>query len=254
MTTAPASSAGLGQAILRLEDERFLTGLGRYIGDIEVPHALHAVFVRSPHAHARIVGIDRDTASKMPGVVTIWTGADVDKVATTLRVAPPIEGLKPVNLPPFPTDKARFVGDPIACVVAETRMAALDAAERVSVEYAPLAPVPDIERARQPNAASVDPEHQTNLISYQTFAAGDLQTAFASASRVVEARFAQHRQTHAPLEPRGCIAEWDAGRRHLTFRCGTQAPIRCARRWRAGLGSRRPKSPLCLPTLAGASD
>ena len=224
MTAAPASSAGLGQTILRVEDERFLTGLGRYIGDIEVPYALHAVFVRSPHAHARIVAIDRDAASKMPGVVAIWTGADVDKVATTLRIAPPIEGLKPVNLPPFPTDKARFVGDLVACVVAETRMAALDAAERVSVEYAPLAPVADIERARQPIAASVDPEHQTNLISHQTFAAGDLQTAFASASRVVEARFAQHRQTHAPLEPRGCVADWDAGRRHLTFRCGTQAP------------------------------
>ena len=115
--------------------------------------------------------------------------------------------------------------------------AALDAAERVSVEYAPLAPVADIETARQPIAASVDPEHQSNLISHQTFAAGDLQTAFASASRVVEARFAQHRQTHAPLEPRGCVAEWDAGRRHLTFRCGTQAPhpLRTALAGRLGL-------------------
>ena len=100
-----------------------------------------------------------------------------------------------------------------------------------------LLPLPDIERARQPIAASVDPEHQTNLISHQTFAAGDLQTAFASASRVVEARFAQHRQTHAPLEPRGCVAEWDAGRRHLTFRCGTQAPhpLRTALAGRLGL-------------------
>src|SRR5262245_13757882 len=123
MTASPASSTGLGQAILRVEDERFLTGRGRYIGDIDVPHALHAVFVRSPHAHAKIIAIDRDAASRMPGVVAIWTGADVEEAATTLRVAPPIQGLQPVNLPPFPTDKVRFPGDLVACVVAETRMA-----------------------------------------------------------------------------------------------------------------------------------
>ena len=102
-------------------------------------------------------------------------------------------------------------------------MAALDAAERVSVEYAPLAPVADIERARQPIAAPVDPEHQSNLISHQTFATGDLQTRHSPAHRV-SSRPASHSVGDAPLEPRGCVADWDAGRRHLTFRCGTQAP------------------------------
>ena len=221
---APRRDGGIGDAVLRREDERFLTGRGRYIGDIEVPHVLHAVFVRSPHAHARIERIDASAALRVPGVVAVWTGADMARAATTLRVAPPIEGLKPVDLPPFPVDKVRFAGDLVACVIAVTRSAAVDGAEAVAVDYAALAAVPDMATARLASAAPVDPEHQSNLISHQTFAAGDVAAAFARADRVVTARFAQHRQTHAPLEPRGCIAEWDAGRRHLTFRSGNQAP------------------------------
>jgi carbon-monoxide dehydrogenase large subunit len=220
----PRRDGGIGDAVLRREDDRFLTGRGRYIGDIEVPHVLHAVFVRSPHAHARIERIDASPALRVPGVVAVWTGADMARSATTLRVAPPIEGLKPVDLPPFPVDKVRFAGDLVACVIAETRSAAVDGAEAVAVDYAALAAVPDMATARLASAAPVDPEHQSNLVSHQTFAAGDIAAAFARAERIVTSRFAQHRQTHAPLEPRGCIAEWDAGRRHLTFRSGNQAP------------------------------
>jgi carbon-monoxide dehydrogenase large subunit len=226
---SPASAGlerkgGIGASMRRREDERFVTGRGRYIGDLAVADALHVVFVRSPHAHARIVGIDAQAALRLPGVVAVWTGADFGKAATTLRMAPPIEGLKPVDLPPFPVDKVRFAGDLVACVVAETRLAALDAAETVAVAYEELAAVPDIATAREPASAPVDPEHRANRISHQTFAAGDLDAAFAGAARIVEARFSQARQTHAPLEPRGCIADWDAGRQHLTFRAGTQAP------------------------------
>jgi aerobic carbon-monoxide dehydrogenase large subunit len=220
----PRSEGGIGAAVLRREDDRFLIGRGRYIGDIVAPHALHAVFVRSPHAHATIKRIDASAALRVPGVVAVWTGADMAKAATTLRVAPPIEGPKPVDLPPFPVDKVRFVGDLVACVVAETRSAAIDAAEAVAVDYAALAAVPDIATARLSLSALVDPEHHSNLASHQSFSAGDVEAGFTRAARVVEARFAQHRQTHAPLEPRGCIADWDAGRRHLTFRSGNQAP------------------------------
>jgi aerobic carbon-monoxide dehydrogenase large subunit len=163
-------------------------------------------------------------ALHVPGVVAVWTGADMARAATTLRVAPPIEGLKPVDLPPFPVDKVRFAGDLVACVIATTHSAATEGAEAVAVDYAALAPVPDIATARHPSSARVDPEHGSNLISHQSFAAGDVDAAFARAERIVEARFGQHRQTHAPLETRGCIAEWDAGRRHLTFRSGNQAP------------------------------
>jgi carbon-monoxide dehydrogenase large subunit len=223
-TSGPSHDGGIGAATRRREDERFVTGRGRYIGDLAVADALHVVFVRSPHAHARIIRIDASAALRLPGIVTVWTGAEMAKAATTLRMAPPIEGLLPVDLPPFPVDKVRFAGDLVACVLGGTRAAALDGAEAVAVEYEELAAVPDIATARDPASAPIDPEHRANRISQQSFAVGDLEGVFAGASRIVEARFSQHRQTHAPLEPRGCIADWDAGRQHLTFRTGTQAP------------------------------
>jgi carbon-monoxide dehydrogenase large subunit len=139
-------------------------------------------------------------------------------------MAPPIEGLHPVDVPPFPVDRVRFAGDPVAAIVAETREAALDAAEAIEVEYRPLSACASIEAARAPGAMRVDPALASNRVARQEFAAGDVDAAFAAAHRVVEARFSQHRQTHMPLEPRGCIATWDRGRRHLTIQAGAQAP------------------------------
>jgi aerobic carbon-monoxide dehydrogenase large subunit len=214
----------LGQRVTRREDERLVTGRGRYLDDIEVPRALHAVFVRSPHAHARIAAIDATAARALPGVVGVWTGADFAQMATTLRVAPPIDGLKPVDLPPFPVDLARFVGDLVACVVAESHGAARDGAEAVEVDYEPRKAVASIAAAKDSSLPSVDPGLAGNHISHQTFSAGEVEAIFARAERVVDARFAQHRQTHVPMEPRGCIATWDPGRKHLTVQIGCQGP------------------------------
>ena len=220
----------LGTSPTRLEDERLLRGLGRFVDDIEVPRALHIVFLRSPHAHADIVALSTEAARAMPGVVATWTGPDFAARATTLRMAPPIEGLHPVDVPPFPVDRVRFAGDPVVAIVAETREAALDAAEAIEVEYRPLSACASIEAARAPGAMRVDPALASNRVARQEFAAGDVDAAFATAHRVVEARFSQHRQTHMPLEPRGCIATWDRGRRHLTIQAGAQAlhPLRSA--------------------------
>ena len=214
----------LGTSPPRAEDERLLRGQGRFVDDIEVPRALHLVFLRSPHAHARIASISADAARAMPGVAAVWTGGDLAARATTLRMAPPIEGLHPVDTPPFPVDRVRFAGDPVAAIAAETREAALDAAEAIEVAYEPLAACASIEAARAAGAPRVDPALASNRIARQEFAAGDVDAVFATAHRVVEARFSQHRQTHVPLEPRGCIASWDAGRRHLSFQAGAQAP------------------------------
>ena len=220
----------LGTSPTRLEDERLLRGLGRFVDDIEVPRALHIVFLRSPHAHADIVALSTEAARAMPGVVATWTGPDFAARATTLRMAPPIEGLHPVDVPPFPVDRVRFAGDPVVAIVAETREAALDAAEAIEVEYRPLSACASIEAARAPGAMRVDPALASNRVARQEFVAGDVDAAFAAAHRVVEARFSQHRQTHMPLEPRGCIATWDRGRRHLTIQAGAQAlhPLRSA--------------------------
>jgi len=121
----------IGAALPRKEDLRFLTGHGRYVEDIEIPGALHACFVRSPHPHAKIKKIEIEEARRLPGVVAIYTGKDLAQWTTPLRMAPPIEGLHPVEMTTLPVDKVRFHGDPVACVIAETRYLAEDAAERV---------------------------------------------------------------------------------------------------------------------------
>lgn len=234
------SAAGfrsIGKPLPRKEDARFLTGRGRYLDDIEIAGALHACFVRSPYAHARIVRIDATRAAAMPRVVAVVTGAEVNRWIGKLRVAPPIEGLLPTEMTALPADKARFQGDPVACVVALDRYAAEDAAEAVEVEWQPLAPVVDIAGALAGDAALVDDALPSNLVSDERFAAGEVERKFAAADRVVELTLSQHRQTHVPIETRGCIAEWDAGRQHLTFHVGNQVihPYRTSLAARLGL-------------------
>ncbi|GGD47685.1 xanthine dehydrogenase family protein molybdopterin-binding subunit [Sinisalibacter lacisalsi] len=214
----------IGQPLPRREDHRLLTGQARFLDDIVLPGALHATFVRSPHAHARIIGIDSSEALEMPGVVGVFTGEDLAQWTTPLRLAPQIEGLHPVEMTTLPIDKVRFHGDPVACVVALDRYVAEDAAEAVEVEYEVLEPVVDIASALAETAPMVDTTLETNLVSHQTFAAGDLAARRAEAHRVVEARFDLHRHTHVPMETRGCAADWDQGREHLTMHIGIQVP------------------------------
>lgn len=214
----------LGQKLPRREDPRLLRGLGRFHDDIAVSGALHAAFVRSPHAAARIAAIDAAPARAMPSVAAVLTGADLARLATPLCLAPPIEGLHPVAMPPMPADAVRMVGDPVAMVLAASRAAAEAAVEQVAVTWETTPAVASIEAASGPEAPRVDPDLPSNLVSHQRYATPGLEAAFATAPRIVSARFAQHRQTHVPMEPRGCVADWDAGREHLTMIVGTQAP------------------------------
>jgi aerobic carbon-monoxide dehydrogenase large subunit len=214
----------IGQELPRKEDRRFLTGAGRYVDDIEVPGALHACFVRSPHAHARVLSIDAEAARAMPGVVAVFTGRDIARWTTRHRMAPPIEGLHPVEMDSLPIDRVRFHGDPVACVVASDRYLAEDAAEQVFVDYEALDAVTDMHRALEPGAPRVDETLASNLVSHQHASFGDVDARMREAHRIVESRFSQHRQTHVPIETRGCIAVWDEGREHLTFHVGSQVP------------------------------
>ncbi len=214
----------IGRALPRKEDRRLLLGKGRFLDDISATGALHVCFVRSPHAHARIVGIDPAEAKLVPGVVGVFTGADLARWTTRLILAPPIDGLQAVEMTTLPIDKIRFQGDPVACVVAIDRYVAEDAAELVQVDYDPLDVVANVESGLAPNGPLVDDRLGSNLVSHQTFGSGDVAARRDEAHAVVEARFGLHRHTHAPLETRGCLADWDEGREHLTFRVGTQAP------------------------------
>ena len=214
----------VGKAGPRKEDYRFLTGHGCFIDDIEVPGALHACFVRSPHAHARITAIDIDAARQMPGVVSIVTGRELSEWTDKLRMAPPIEGLHPVEMTTLPVDRVRFQGDPVACVVATDRYLAEDAAEQVMVDYETLDAVTNMWQALESDAPKVDETLDSNLILHQTYVHGDPAGRKREAHKVIESTFSQNRQTHAPIETRGCIALWDEGRQHLTFHIGCQAP------------------------------
>jgi carbon-monoxide dehydrogenase large subunit len=214
----------IGKALPRKEDYRLLTGHGCYIDDLEVPGALHACFVRSPHAHARILAFDVKLALAMPGVVAVVTGEDLAQWTTRARMAPPIEGLQPMEMDTLPIDKVRFQGDPVACVIATDRYLAEDAMEQVRVDYEPLPAVTDMWQALDPTAPRVDETLSSNLVSHQHAVHGDPKGRQRDAHRVVERTFAMHRQTHLPIETRGCIAIWDEGRSHLTFHVGTQVP------------------------------
>ncbi|MFZ2098969.1 MAG: xanthine dehydrogenase family protein molybdopterin-binding subunit [Oricola sp.] len=227
----------IGKPLPRKEDRRLVTGQGRYLDDIVIPGALHACFVRSPHAHARILGMSIDAARELPGVVGVFTGEDLAQWTNKLRLAPPIEGLHPTEIETLPTDKVRFHGDPVAVVIARDRYVAEDAAELVDVEYEMLPAVTSIATALAPDAALVDELLPTNLVSRQTFSAGNVDARRREAHAVVEASFHQHRQTHVPMETRGCAAIWDPGREHLTFHIGNQVPhpLRTALAGRLGL-------------------
>ncbi|TAK81787.1 MAG: xanthine dehydrogenase family protein molybdopterin-binding subunit [Betaproteobacteria bacterium] len=214
----------IGAALPRKEDLRLLTGHGRYVDDIEIPGALHACFVRSPHPHARIAGIDTKAALSMPGVFAVFTGKDLAQWTTPLRMAPPIEGLHPVEMTTLPVDKVRFHGDPVACVIATSRYLAEDAAEQVEADYEALPAVADFDQALAPGAPLVDESVPSNLVSRQAFTTGEVAARKREAHRVVECTFSQQRMTHLPVETRGCAAVWDEGRRHLTLHIGSQVP------------------------------
>jgi aerobic carbon-monoxide dehydrogenase large subunit len=214
----------VGAALSPRETRKLVLGRGSYIADLTVAGLLHAAFVRSPHAHARIARVGIDAARRSPGIVAVLTGHDLVRLTAPLRIAPPIEGLLPMEMATLPVDKVRFVGDPVACVIGEDRYAVEDGCARVEVEYAPLAAVVDPERAQDPGLPCVDEAIPANRAYTGVFAHGDVDAALRDADRVVDVRCHQGRQTHAPMEPRGCLASWLPGDETLTFWHSTQIP------------------------------
>lgn len=214
----------LGRSINRLEDARFVTGRGRYVADLAPLSALHGIVVRSPHAHARIRKLDVDAARRMPGVAAVLTGADL--AAEGLGPLPcavtHIPMTSPLVVPPhhaLARDVVRYVGDPVAFVIADSVEHARDAAEAVVVDYAPLPPAIAIPDAVTPGAAQVWPEAGGNIAF--RFNRGDVapvEAAIAGAAHVVACELVNNRVVAAPLETRGALGEFDAasGRLHLT--------------------------------------
>ncbi len=217
-----------GARIKRSEDPRLLTGRGTFVDDVHPPGLLHAALLRSPHAHARITHIDVRQAAALAGVMAVYTFADLPRA-----LQDPLP-----KLIPHPAlvhhkcqfalagAKVRYVGEPVAFVVATSRYLAEDAAELIEVAYDPLPVVADLESAAHPGAPLVHEDIGTNICAHYTQRVGDAEAAFAQATHVLTERFVVDRGTAAPMECRGVVAQWEAQSQHLTVWDSTQAPIR----------------------------
>ncbi|HUB50355.1 MAG TPA: xanthine dehydrogenase family protein molybdopterin-binding subunit [Acetobacteraceae bacterium] len=209
-----------GQSLRRFEDTRFLTGRGRYIEDIDLPNQAWMHVVRSPHAHAAIETIDTAPALATPGVVGVFTAADLPDLGP-MPCTVPVASLSPMIVPPrfaLAAGHVRHVGDPVAFAVAETRIAARDAADAVTIDYRPLPSVTDAAAALQPIAPRLWPQAAGNL-SYR-FQKGDAATVAAAmqeAAHVIELELVNNRIVISSAETRGAIGQHDSSGFHLMF-------------------------------------
>jgi len=220
---------GIGQPIRRVEDRRFLTGHGHYLDDIVRPRQAVAVMLRSPHAHARIRAIDVGDAAVAPGVLAVFTGADLAQAG--IGTIPCMTGLvnrdgSPIAMPPRPAlvrDRVRHVGDTVAMVVAETVAEARDAAERIVVEYEPLPAAVETAGALDPGQPAVWDEHSGNLcFDWEVGDEAAFRRAAAAARHRVSLTLVNNRVVANSMEPRGAIGEYDPGEDSYTLWSSTQ--------------------------------
>jgi carbon-monoxide dehydrogenase large subunit len=223
-----------GKSIKRREDPRFITGRGQYVDDLKLPGMTYAAFVRSPHAHARIKSIDVSQAKAHPGVVAVFTGKDMAGVNSLpcgwdLRKAKNIPGvvqdLAMVPHMPLTSDVARHVGDPVAVVIADSQLAAVDAAEKVNVAWEPLPAVTSTAKATGSGAAQVHADAPGNVAF--KWALGDAaatDAAFKNAAVTVKKRIVNQRLVANAMEPRACVARFDVATGELTLWVTSQNP------------------------------
>jgi len=238
---ATTNGTGIGQPVPRREDLRLVRGAGRYTADENLPGEVHAVMVRSPHAHARIRSIAKDGAMAAPGVLAVLTGADF--IADGLKPIPhkvwsqhPAEiqlqnsdGSEPFTAPhyPLPTDKARFAGEAVAMVVAQTLHAAKDGAERVAIDYDVLPVVTATVAAARQDAPRVHEAARSNVcFDAELGDAAATAAAFARAAHVTKFETWVHRVTGVPMEPRGALAAFDAATGRYTVYAGNGGAVR----------------------------
>src|SRR2546423_9703661 len=207
-----------GAAVRRREDPRFLRGEGRFVDDVTLPGLLHAVLLRSPHAHARIARLDVTAARAMDGVAGVFTFADLERWMKPL----PLFGAPPPGLAAAVTfdlrtapqyalarDRVRYVGEAVAMVVADSPARAEDALARIVVEWEPLPAAVEMVPAAEPGAPPVHPEWSTNVAVGFTHAIGDVERVFAGAEADFSVSFRIQRYVRLPLEGRGVVAQRD---------------------------------------------
>lgn len=225
----------VGTPVPRKEDRRLLSGQGTFVADMQLPRMAEAAFLRSPFARANIVQIDTARASAMDGVVAVYTAADlegrVEPFTRQFYTNPDPQLVEDTNLvvraymaDVMAKDSVMRVGEPVAVVIARDRYTAEDAVELIDVEYEPLTPVVSVEQALSDDAPVLHPDFGNNVHASFTVRGGDVDEAFSSADRIVKERFRIARGVGVPMETRGTLAVWDAGRRKLTTHTTNQRP------------------------------
>ncbi|MGH6738917.1 MAG: xanthine dehydrogenase family protein molybdopterin-binding subunit, partial [Bradyrhizobium sp.] len=215
----------IGKTVPRPNLDRLMQGRGQYVSDLELPRMAHVVFLRSPHAHAKIVGIGTAAAKNMPGVIAVVTGQELASVITPwVGVLSHLKGLKSAPQHAIAIDRVCWQGEAVAAVVATNRALAEDAAEAVVIEYQELDAVTDMRTALELQTPVIHAVLGDNLAFERIHGAGEVDQAFAESDEVVEAEFIFGRHTGVTLEPRAVVADWNAAERHLTIYQGSQAP------------------------------
>ncbi len=215
----------IGRSVPRPNLRRLVEGRATYTDDVELPRMVHAAFLRSPHAHARIGAVDASAALRVPGVLRVFTGKDLAEVCDPwVAVLAHLKGMKSAPQHPLPPERATWQGEAVVAVVARTRAAAEDGAAALAVEFEPLPAQTDMETALAPDAVVIHPELGDNLVFTRTAEKGDVDAAFAAAHKVVEATFHTGRHTGVTLEPRSIIADYNRADGTLTVHHSTQAP------------------------------
>jgi len=221
----------VGQRMTRTEDPRLLTGQALFVDDVDLPDMLHAAFLRSDHAHARLKSIDVSAARERPGVVAVYTAEDMGDI---WQPGPPLVSPPPTvedivfhsrTQVPLVKDKVRLAGEPLAVVIAESRYIAEDALDDIAVDLEPLGAVVDLEKALEPDAPVIHDDLDSNLAAHLVQQKGDYAAAREKADLVIKRRILIDRGTAAAMENRGIVAHWDEKSQHLTLWDTTQAPI-----------------------------
>jgi aerobic carbon-monoxide dehydrogenase large subunit len=221
----PSSNNPIGASLPRANAKRLLSGRGQYVDDVQLPRMLHAALLRSPHAHARITRLDVSEAARAPGVVRVLTGADVAALCKPyVGVLKHIKSMQSAPQLPLAVDVARWQGEPVALVAAQTRAQAEDAMQLIEADYEPLPAVTNIETALNAATPLIHPSLGSNLCVERLIDSGGVDEIFARADKVVEATFTTARHTPVTLEPRTLLADFNAADGQLTVWHSTQVP------------------------------
>ena len=241
----------VGRPMKRKEDPRLIQGLAHYVDDIQLANMHYMAVVRSPYAHAKIRSVDVSKAKSAPGVVAVITGEDVRGVIGPIPCAAQIPDMKPAVRNVLATDKVRFVGEPVAVVVANDRYAARDAVDLVEVDYEPLTAVVDPEKAIAKGSPKLYDNFADNVAYRWELEGGDVAGAFKKADKIIKQRMVNQRLIPMAMEPRGVVATFDPGEPKLTIWTSTQIPHLVRTQVGAMLGFSETSIHLITPEVGG---